>query len=171
MDTIERWAAQVSSAARDRVVSRHIDEFGLIAEDLQDPGQLLASCARAFAALCKGVDWPNRVGVAAGLVLPLEETLVLPSQKSLRAGIDFLRGHLHRKEAPGLYLLPANYLNQWSDRDEDYRYPFDPRSVVDIPVDSAFVRYSRSAADLVNDDVYSAAIYLIRSAAATTRRC
>ncbi|MEU7765034.1 hypothetical protein AB0B25_07920 [Nocardia sp. NPDC049190] len=166
LDAIERWAAEVSVAADQHLFSRHIDEFGLSVESLRNPARLLGSSASAFDALCKGVDWPNRAGIAASLIVPLEETHALPSPKSLRAGIDFLRKHLHRNEPPGLYLLPAGSFSQWSDHDEDYRFPFDPQSVVDIPVDSAFVRYSRSDDDISNDDVYSAAIYLIRSPSA-----
>ncbi len=163
LDAIRQWAAEVSVAADRHLFSRHIDEFGLSDESSRDPARLLRSSASAFDALCKGVDWTNRLGVAAGLILPLEETDALPSPKSLRAGIDFLRKHLHRNQPPGLYLLPAGSSSQWSDREEDYRFPFDPRSVVDIPVDSAFVRYMRSDDDIVNDDVYYGAIYLIRS--------
>ncbi|MEU7632356.1 hypothetical protein AB0C34_20555 [Nocardia sp. NPDC049220] len=163
LDAIGQWATEVSAAADQRLFSRHIDDFGLSAESMRDPSRLLASSASAFGALCNGVDWPNRAGIAACLVLPLEVTQTLPSPRSVLAGIDFLRTYLDRNEPPGLYLLPAGSLSQWSDRDEDHRYPFDPRSVVDIPVDSAFVRYYRSDDEIAHDDVYSGAIYLIRS--------
>ncbi|RJO78439.1 hypothetical protein D5S18_06025 [Nocardia panacis] len=163
LDAISRWAAEVSVAAERRPISRHIDEFGVEDVGMRDPARLLGNSASAFEALCRGVDRTNRLGVAAGLVLPLEVTDALPAPRSLRTGIDFLREHLHRDEPPGLYLLPVDSFSQWSDRDEDYRFPFDPRSVVDIPVDSAFVRYLRSDNEIAIDDVYHGAIYLIRS--------
>ncbi|MFD6392258.1 hypothetical protein [Nocardia sp. NPDC060259] len=163
LDAIEQWAEKVSAAAIQRLFSRHIHDFGLDAEIMRDPSRLLESSSSAFDALCRGVDWPNRPGIAACLVLPLEVTSTLPSPKSVAAGIDYLRAYLHRDESPGLYLLPARSFGEWSDRDEDHRYPFDPRSVVDIPVDSAFVRYYRSEIEIARDEVYSGAIYLIRS--------
>ncbi|MFE3229725.1 hypothetical protein [Nocardia sp. NPDC059228] len=168
-DAIRRWASQVAAEAEHRLFSRHIDEFGFSTENMTDPSRLLADSASAFRALCQGVDWLNRTGVVAGLALPLEGMDTLPSQHSLRAGINFLREHLHRYEPPGLYLFPTANLRQWSDREEDYRFPFDPRSVVDIAVVSAFVRFSRTEDEIANGEVYTGVIHLFQSPTVPTR--
>ncbi|MFF0637411.1 hypothetical protein ACFYTS_33500 [Nocardia sp. NPDC004151] len=162
-DAIRRWASRVADEAEHSVFSRHIDDFGFRPEHMMDSTRLLADSASAFHALCEGVDWSNRTGVVAGLVLPLEVRDTLPSPQSLRAGINFLREHLDRHEPPGLYLLPAANLGWWSDREEDYRFPFDPRSVVDIAVDLAFVRFFRAEDEIEDGGVYTGAIYLFQS--------
>ncbi|MFB7718466.1 hypothetical protein [Nocardia sp. NPDC056100] len=168
-DAIRRWASQVAAEAEHTLFSRHIDEFGFSTEHMTDSSRLLADSASAFRALCDGVDWSKRTGVVAGLALPLEGMDTLPSPQSLRAEINFLREHLHRREPPGLYLFPKANLHQWSDREEDYRFPIDPRGVVDIAVDSAFVRFSRREDEIADCDVYTGVIHLFRSSTVPTR--
>ncbi|MGW4241199.1 hypothetical protein [Nocardia sp. NPDC004722] len=168
-DAIRRWASQVADEAEHSLFSRHIDEFGFSTENMTDPSRLLADSASAFRALCQGVDTSNRTGVVAGLALPLEGMDTLPSPQSLRAGINFLSRYLHRREPPGLYLFPAVNLRQWSDREEDYRFPLDSRYVVDFAVDSAFVRFSRTEDEIANGEFYTGVILLFQSPTAPTR--
>ncbi len=160
LEGIERWATENSAEASRRLLSRHIDEFGL-SFDPDSPQRTVESIS-AFRALCRGVDWQTATGISAGLVIPLEAMSGLPSPEQLVRGLDYLRTCLSRHEPPGLYLFPLQSLSQWSDREEDYRFPIALDDALDVQVDSAFVRFWRSADEIIDDDDYSGAIYLFR---------